>query len=335
MKAIQLKKFGIENLSVVEEKKPAPAANEVLLKVEAVALNYLDIAMVNGTYNPSLPLPFIPGGDAAGVIEEVGDQVSSWKKGDRVMINFYRLWEAGKRTPQNIQRAVNGIIPGALAEFVTVSERSLVRAPHHLSGIEASTLPIAGLTAWNGLFEHTHIKAGDVVVTQGTGGVSIFALQLAKAAGAKVIATTGGPAKIGKLKSLGADEVIDYKKFPNWSEEVLRLTDNQGADAILDIGGAQTIGQAVASMKMHGFIGLVGFLGGHILPIDFFRTIMYQLRIQGISVGPRESFENFVKGLEATNIKPVIDRVFTIDQTQDAFRYFEGRSFVGKVVIKI
>jgi len=335
MKAIQLKKFGFENLILVEEKVPTPAAGEALVRVEAVSLNYIDLAMTKGTYNPSLALPIIPGSDVAGIVEAVGDNVSQWKKGDRVVGSFFRKWISGKRTPEKVQRNVGGSIPGTLAEYITISADSLVPIPNYLSAEEASTLPVAGVTAWAGLIELARIKPGSIVLTQGTGGVSIFALQLAKAVGAKVIATSGSDAKLEKMKSLGADEVINYKTHPQWNEEVMRLTNQQGVNALLDIGGAETIPKSVASLGMHGFIGLVGFLGGAVLPIDFFRAVNYMITIQGISVGSRETFEAFMKGLEVLKIKPVVDTVFPIEKTQEAFRFAESGSFIGKVVIKI
>ena len=335
MKAIQLKKFGIENLTVVEEKKPSPGPYEVLIRVEAASINFIDLATARGHYNPSIPLPRIPISDGAGVVESAGSEVTRWKKGDRVMVNFYQKWLSGKRSLRAFQSQTGQATQGVLAEYTCIHEEALVRIPDYLSSEEASTLPIAGVTAWNGLFNYGELKAGQTLVTQGSGGVSVFALQLAKAAGVKVIATSSSDEKLDKLKKWGADELINYSQHKEWHEEVLRLTHEEGADATLDIGGAQTIKSAMLAVKPHGFVGLVGFLGGNILPVDFFRAVPFMITIQGISVGSRECFEDLVRALEVSRLHPVIDTVFPIEKTQEAYRLMESGKFSGKIVVKI
>ncbi|AYB30078.1 zinc-dependent alcohol dehydrogenase family protein [Chryseolinea soli] len=335
MKAIHLKKFGLENLQLVEAKTPDPGPDEVLIRVDAVSLNYIDLAVTKGIYNSALALPRIPVSDGAGVVETVGSAVTRFKKGDRVMVHYYQKWLAGKRTVAMAQSQAGQATQGALAEYAVFPEYGLVRIPDSLTTVEASTLPIAALTAWTGLIEQGQVTAGHTVLTQGTGGVSIFALQFAKALGARVIATSGSDAKLEKLKALGADDVINYKTNPAWDEEVLRLTGGEGADATLDVGGAETIGKSLRSLRMHGFVGLVGFITGATLPIDFFRMVNACLRVQGLSVGSRESLENMVRAVDGVKLKPVIDTIYPIEKTQEAFRHMESGSFVGKIVVKI
>jgi NADPH:quinone reductase-like Zn-dependent oxidoreductase len=335
MKAIQLKKFGLENLELAEVKTPEPAPREVLIKVDAVSLNYIDLAVTKGVYNAKLALPRIPVSDGAGVVEQVGDAVTRFKKGDRVMVHYYQKWLAGKRTVAMAQSQAGQATQGALAEYAVFPEDGLVRVPDSLTTVEASTLPIAALTAWTGLIEQGRVTAGQTVLTQGTGGVSIFGLQFAKSVGARIIATSGSDTKLEKLKTLGADEVINYKTNPAWHEAVQRLTDGEGADATLDVGGAETIGKSLLSLRMHGYAGLVGFITGATLPIDFFRMVNACLRVQGLSVGSRESFENMVRAIDTIRLKPVIDAIYAIEKTQDAFRHMESGSFVGKIVVKI
>ncbi len=335
MKAIHLTKFGLENLQLVEAKTPEPAPGEVLIKIEAVSLNYVDLAVTKGLYNPALALPRIPVSDGAGVVEKVGDAVTRFKKGDRVMVHYYQKWLAGKRTWAMAHSQAGQATQGSLAEYAVFPEDGLVRIPDSLTTVEASTLPIAALTAWTGLIEQGQVTTGHTVLTQGTGGVSIFALQFAKAVGARVIATSSADAKLEKLKALGADEVINYKTNPAWHEEVLRLTGGEGVEATLDVGGAETIGKSLLSLRMHGYVGLVGFITGATLPIDFFRMVNACLRVQGLSVGSCESFENMVRAIDSTKLKPVIDTIYPIEKTQEAFRHMESGSFVGKIVVKI
>lgn len=335
MKAIHLKKFGLENLQLVEDKTPQPGPGEVLIKVDAVALNYVDLAVIKGLYNPALALPRIPVSDGAGVVVQVGWGVSRFKKGDRVMVHYYQKWLAGKRTVAMAHSQAGQATPGALAEYAVFPEDGLVRIPDSLTTVEASTLPIAALTAWTGLIEQGQVTVGHTVLTQGTGGVSVFALQFAKAVGARVIATSSSDTKLEKLKALGADEVINYKTNPAWNEDVLRLTGGEGVDATLDVGGAETIGKSLLSLRMHGYVGLVGFITGATLPLDFFRMVNACLRVQGLSVGSRESLENMVRAVDSIKLKPVIDTVYPIEKTQEAFRHMESGSFVGKIVVKI
>jgi NADPH:quinone reductase-like Zn-dependent oxidoreductase len=335
MKAIQQVAFGLEGLQIKEIPAPAPAPHEVLVKIEAAALNYLDVALANGTYSKKPALPRIPASDGAGVVAAVGDNVSQWKTGDKVVIQYNQLWQNGQATPatNHIRTGVN--VPGMLAEFAVIPEYALVRMPVNLTSTEAATLPVAGVTAWTGLMGYAGIKAGQTVLTQGTGGVSLFALQIALAAGAKVIATSSNPEKLKKLEQLGAHEVIDYKKYPNWHEEVRRLTGGNGVQATLDIAGAATIENSVKSAAFNGFVGLVGFIAGAQLPLDLFTIVNSYIRLQGYSVGSLQSFRELVNAIEVNNIHPVVAAVFPLSRAQEAFKYMGSGNYFGKVVVEM
>ena len=335
MKAIQQVAFGPEGLQLKEIPTPVPAPHEVLVKIEAAALNYLDVALANGTYSKKPPLPRIPASDGAGVVAAIGGNVSKWNVGDKVVIQYNQLWQNGQATAttNHIRTGVN--TPGMLAEYAAVPEYALVRMPANLTSAEAATLPVAGVTAWTGLMSYAGIKAGQTVLTQGTGGVSLFALQIALAAGAKVIATSSNPEKLKKLQQLGAHEVIDYKKHPGWHEEVRRLTGGEGVHATLDIAGAATIENSVKSVGFNGFVGLVGFIAGAQLPLDLFTIVNSYVRLQGYSVGSLQSFGELVTAIEVNNIHPVVDTVFPLSHAEEAFKYMGNGNYFGKVVIEI
>lgn len=335
MKAVQQIAFGLESLQITELPKPTPAPNEVLVKIEAAGLNYLDVALATGVYSKTLPLPRIPTSDGAGVVAAIGDKVSKWKVGDRVTVQYNRLWQNGNATPETNHIRTGVSTPGMLAEYAAIPEYALVRTPANLSSVEAATLPVAGVTAWTGLMGYAGIQPGQTVLTQGTGGVSLFALQLALAAGAKVIATSSSPEKLKKLQALGAHEVIDYKQYPDWHEEVKRLTNGAGVHATLDIAGSATIVNSVKSVGMNGFVGLVGFIAGAQLPLDLFTIVGNYIRLQGYSVGSLESFQQLVTAIEVNDIHPVIDSVFPVDKVQEAFRHMGSSGYFGKIVVEM
>jgi NADPH:quinone reductase-like Zn-dependent oxidoreductase len=333
MKAVELQGFGIDNLQVVERVKPQPAAGQVLVQIKAVSLNYLDLALVQGSYNPSLAMPFTPGADGAGEIVATGAGVKQWQPGDQVIVHFTQNWLSGAITPDVVTAKVGSSIPGIFAEFVLLPAHGLVRAPVHMNSIEAATLPIAGLTAWAGLLVHGKLQVGQTVLTQGTGGVSIAALQLAKAAGARVIATSGSDDKLQKLKELGADEVINYKTTPDWDDRVLALTAGHGADVTIDVAGAASIAKSINAVKMNGTVGVIGFISGTSAHLSLINAIKKNVNVKGYQGGSRQDFENYVAALELHRIKPVIDQVFRIEQVQEAYRYLESGKHFGKIVV--
>lgn len=334
MQAIQLDNYGIDNLKLTEVPTPEVGENEVLVRTTAVSLQYLDLLTVENTLGLNIPLPFIPVSEGVGVVESVGKNVTRWKKGDRVLIPFITRWEAGRTTPFHNALRTGIQTSGTLAEFTIQPENTLVRSPQNLSDEEATSLSVAGLTAWAMLVNQANIRAGQSILIQGSGGVSLAALQIAKMSGLKVIATTGSREKEQKLKDLGADDVINYKDFPDWSNEVKRLNNGTGVDVTLDVAGNETINQSILSVKEHGFVGLVGFMSGSKLTFDVFPLIMNYIRLQGYSVGNAQELNELVNAIEVNNFKPVIDSIYNINQTQEAFLKLKSGNAFGKVVIK-
>jgi NADPH:quinone reductase-like Zn-dependent oxidoreductase len=333
VKAIQLEQFGIQNLQLRDIPTPTIGENEVLVKTTATALEFHDLLIIENRIPFGIRLPYTPVTEGVGVIEKVGNKVTRWKKGDRVMIPFIPRWAAGKNTPWNDQLRTGFTAPGLLAEFTVQSADTLVRTPGNLTDEEAAQLPITGLTAWAYLVDQAKMKPGQTLLTQGTGGVSLFAIQLAKTAGLKVIATTGKKEKEQRLKALGADEVINYNDFPGWSNEAKRLNGGAGVDITLDVAGTDTIEQSILSVKQHGFIGLVGLLTGTRLTIDMIPLITNYIRLQAYSVGNAEQLTDLARAIEINNLKPTIDSVFPVEHTHDALNHFKSGNAFGKVII--
>lgn len=333
MKAIQLQQFGIEHLQLTEISTPSIGENEVLVRTTAVALEYHDLIVVENRIPFGIPLPHIPVSEGVGIVEATGSKVTRWRKGDRVLIPFISRWEAGRNTPYNDQWRTSFSRPGLLAEYTVQPENTLVRTPDNLTDAEAAPLAVAGLTVWTILVEQANIRAGQTILVQGSGGVSLFAIQIAKMFGLKVIATTGSKEKEQKLRDLGADEVINYKEFPQWSNEAKRLNGGIGVDITLDVAGTDTIEQSILSVKQHGFVGLIGLLTGTKLTIDMIPLITNYVRLQAYSVGNAQELNDFVNAIEKNKMKPVIDSVFSFDKVQDAFQRFKSGNAFGKVVI--
>src|SRR5437867_3062874 len=333
MKAIQLDRFGIEYLQLKEIPTPAIGENEVLVKTTAASLEYHDLIVVENRMPFGIQLPHIPVSEGVGIVENVGSKVTRWKKGDRVIIPFISRWEAGNNTPYHNQLRTGFSLPGVLAEFTVQPENTLVRTPNNLTNEEAAPLSVAGLTVWTSLVEQANIRAGQTILVQGSGGVSLFAIQIAKMFGLKVIATTGSKEKEQKLKDLGADEVINYKEFPAWSNEVKRLNGGTAVDVTLDVAGTDTIEQSILSVKQHGFVGLIGLMTGTKLTIDLVPLITNYIRLQAYSVGNAQELNDFVNAIEKNNIKPVVDTVFPVEKVQDAFHRFKSGEAFGKVIV--
>jgi len=333
MKAIQLEQFGIGHLHIREIPMPVMGENEVLVRTTAVALEFHDLIIVENRIPFGIQLPHIPVSEGVGIVEKTGKKVIRWKKGDRVIIPFISRWEAGRNTPYNDQCRTSFNIPGLLTEYSVQPENTLVRTPGNLTDMEAAPLSVAGLSAWAYLVDQANIRAGQTILVQGSGGVSLFAIQIAKMFGLKVIATTGSKGKEQKLRDLGADEVINYKEFPEWSNEVKRLNGGIGVDVTLDVAGTDTIEQSILSVKQHGFVGLVGLLTGTKLTIDLIPLITNYVRLQAYSVGSAQELNDFVNAIEKNNLRPVVDSVFTIDKVQEAFHRFKSGEAFGKVVV--
>lgn len=335
MKAYRLHDFtGLDDLKLREEDTPHPQQGEVLVRVHAVSLNFRDIAMLRDRY----PLPhrkgLIPTSDGAGEVVEVGAGVDDLKVGDRIMGIFHPRWYGG-RIPPNVSRFGYGSeIDGWLVERKVPSQEALVRIPDNLSCEEASTLPCAAVTAWSALSGSVPIRSGHTVLTQGTGGVSIFALQLAKAFGASVIATTSSAAKMDRLRTLGADEVLNYNEEPQWGNRARALTGGRGVDRVVEVGGGGTIGESLHAVAASGELASIGFLSPGSSNIDFFALFGSGASIRHISVGSREDLQDVARAIAMARIKPMIDRVFDFEDAREAFAHLESGSHFGKVVVR-
>jgi NADPH:quinone reductase-like Zn-dependent oxidoreductase len=335
MKAYEINEFGIENLSPVERDEPKPQANEVLVKFHAASLNYRDLMMVKGLYNPKLKMPLVPLSDGAGEVVEVGEQVTKWKVGDRVCPIFMQGWIDGEIDFQKARTALGGDLDGCLREFGAFNENGLVKIPDHLNYEEAATLPCAAVTAYNALYHSGSLKPGETVLLQGTGGVSIFALQFAVIIGARTIITSSSNEKLQNAKELGADDLINYKEREDWDKAVLDLTGKRGVDHVVEVGGAGTMQKSVNAVKMGGDISVIGVLAskGDFNPTSL---LMKTVKLQGIYVGSRQMFEDMNRLICLhTHLKPVIDKTFAFNEAKDALKYMESAEHFGKIVVKI
>jgi NADPH:quinone reductase-like Zn-dependent oxidoreductase len=332
-KAFQLDSFSPQAIKAVEKPRPLPAENQVLLKVKAVSLNFRDLLVSKGLYSKAIQLPIVPLSDGAGEIVTTGAKVKKFKAGDRVMPNFMPDWHSGALTQKATHTALGGFVDGMLQEYVALDQDSLVTIPSHLSFEEAATLPCAALTAWNALFVKGNLQPGQTVLTMGTGGVSLFALQLALLAGAKVIATTSNEQKAARLKELGVHHVINYKTNPNWSEEVLQLTNREGVDNVIEVGGQGTIEQSLQAVKLGGQISIIGVLSGVQGNLGPLPIIMKAIDLRGIFVGSRSMFEDMNRAISAHLLKPVIDRTYKAEQIVEALTYMEKGEHFGKIVL--
>jgi NADPH:quinone reductase-like Zn-dependent oxidoreductase len=325
--------FGLEQLRVVERPAPSPGPGQVRLKVRACCLNYRDLLMVRGHYDPRLPLPLVPLSDGVGEVVELGPGVSRVALGDRVCATFSPSWIAGEPDGDAVRFTRGGVVPGMLSEQLVLGEQELVHAPPHLSDVEAATLPCAALTAWSALVTYGRVKAGDVVLTLGSGGVSVFALQIACALGARVVATTSSEAKAARLRALGAEAVLRYDQEPRWGRAVRKLTG--GVDHVVEVGGAGTLAQSLDALRPGGTVSLIGVLAGVREPLTVLPVLMKQLRVQGILVGHRQGFEAMNRAVAAQRLRPVIDRVFPFAQVPEAFEHLASAAHFGKICIEL
>jgi NADPH:quinone reductase-like Zn-dependent oxidoreductase len=335
MKAYEINEFGIDSLTLVERNEPTPQANEVKVKFHAVSLNYRDLMMVKGSYNPKLKKPLVPFSDGAGEIVEIGEAVTKFKVGDRVTPIFMQGWHDGAIDAAKSKTALGGNLDGCLREFGTFEEHGLVCIPEHFSYEEAATLPCAAVTAFHALYESGGIKPKDTILLQGTGGVSIFALQLASVLGCRIIITSSSDEKLERAKELGATDFINYKTTEDWDQKVLELTEKRGVDTVVEVGGAGTMQKSVNAVKTGGNIAVIGVLSGK---GDFNPTsiLMKSVRMQGIYVGSRQMFEDMNRVFcQHTHLKPVIDKTFEFGEVKDALKHMESGSHFGKIVVRI
>jgi len=335
MKAIEISEaFGIDRLRLVERPDPDPDAGQLLLKMNAASLNYRDWLMVTGKYNPRQPLPLIPCSDGAAEVLACGDGVKGFAPGDRVLPIFAPRWIDGKPTKEKLRPTLGGPLDGVLTQRMVIDAESVVRAPTHLGDAEAACLPCAGVTAWNALVVHGEVSVGDRVLVQGSGGVSIFVLQLALALGAEVWAISGRDERLERMREMGAAETLNYKTVPEWGREI-RKRSGGGVDLVVDVGGGATLPQSLAAVGLGGRICQVGNLGGGTADLNLIPLLMQQVRLQGVLVGDRTSFQALNALVEEKEIHPVVDRTFEWTQSRDALEYLAaGRQF-GKVCLKI
>lgn len=311
----------------------APGPGEIRVKLAASSLNYHDFAVVTGMLPAAAGR--IPMSDGAGTVEAVGDGVTAFRPGDLVVSTFFPDWIDGPPPASAFTRVPGDGIDGYAREVVVVPEHWFTRAPRGYSAAEAATLTCAGLTAWRALFVDDAVRPGSTVLVQGTGGVSIFALQFAKAAGARVIATSSSPAKLEKLKALGADELIDYRQVPAWGTKVLELTGGVGVDTVVEIGGAGTLDQSMLATRVGGHVALIGVLAGFAGPVQTALLMAKNLRVQGLTVGSRAQQLAMIAGIETNSIKPVISDCFSLARLADAFRHQSANNHFGKIVVDI
>ena len=335
MRAWQLSAFGVDSLEFVERPTPAPGPGEVLVGIRAVSLNYRDLMVVKGFYNPRMKLPRIPCSDGTGEVVAVGADVTAWKPGDRVAGIFMQNWLDGPPTAAKSRRALGGDIDGMLAEYIVLNETGVVAIPEHLSFQEAATLPCAGVTAWNAL-SAGDLKPGGTVLIQGTGGVAIFALQLARLRGARVLGISSSFEKLERAYSLGLDAGLDCKENPEWDRWALDETGGQGVDLIVDVGGLSTLPRSLRALRIGGAIAQVGVLSGANDPTAFpITTILHkQVLMQGIYVGSRKDFEDLNKAISLAVLRPVGEN-FHWSQAREALARMEEGSHFGKLVLTV
>jgi NADPH:quinone reductase-like Zn-dependent oxidoreductase len=327
----------LDALERVERAVPVPVLgpHDVRVRVGAVALNYRDLMIARGDYPVSGEKPPIAIADGAGEVEEVGEQVTRFAVGDQVARPYFDDWIDGEPTSASLAKVPGASVDGMLAEQVVVHEQALVRAPPNLEFTEIATLGCAGVTAWNALFVEGRVKPGQSVLLLGTGGVSIWALQLAKAAGLRAFITSSSDDKLRRARELGADEIINYRTLPQWHDEILQRTQGRGVDLVVEVGGHDTLGQSIAATRVGGTIALVGGVTGFAASLEISPLLTGAKRLVGIAVGSRAMFEDLNRFVAAARIRPQIDRIFRFEEAREALAYLDGGGHFGKVVIKV
>jgi NADPH:quinone reductase-like Zn-dependent oxidoreductase len=332
---LSLNTFGLDGLHLTETEPPAPGPREVLVDLHAASLNFRDLMTVTGVYNPKMALPRIPGSDAAGVVTAIGSEVTRFAPGDRVTTLFFQEWHDGEIQPATGKSALGGSIDGAFTTARCFPETGLIAAPEYLTHEQAATLPCAALTAWNALVEKGNVRAGETVLILGTGGVSLFALQIARMHGARVIVTSSSDDKLARARALGADETINYRTTPNWDDEVLKLTANRGVDHVVEVGGSGTLPRSLRSARPSGHVYIIGVLSGPGDGIDVRTVLTKSLNVCGTYVGSEAMFHRMNAAFAANKIQPVIDQVFPLASYREAFTHMQNGSHFGKIVLSL
>ena len=337
MRAAILSKVGIDNLSVVDLPDPEPGPGEVLVRVRAATLNYRDLLTVEGGYGSLQRTEnLIPVSDGAGDVVAVGAGVTRFATGDRVVANFFQKWLSGEPDEAKLRSGLGGQIDGMACELRVLPEYGLCHTPSHLTDAEAAALPCAGLTAWSAVFDQGGVKPGDLVLTQGSGGVSAFALQFAKLAGAEVISTSSSDEKLQRLRTLGSDHLINYVDTPEWARPAREISGGRGLDLVVEVGGAGTLEQSIKAVRLGGAVMLIGVLSGANHEFRLPLVVTRKIRLEGVTCGSREQFEAMLRAVDQNGLKPALDdQRFSLDELPAALtRLREGRHF-GKVVVEI
>lgn len=333
MQAWQVSSFGIDSLEVVERPDPIPGPGEVLVAIRAVSLNFRDLMMVKGLYNPHLRFPRIPCSDGSGEVLSIGDHVTAWKPGDRVAGIFMQNWLDGPLTSAKSKGALGGDIDGMLATHVVLRETGVVAIPDHLSFQEAACLPCAAVTAWNALCTAA-LRPGETILIQGTGGVSVFALQFAKLRGLRVLGVSSSDQKLERAAGLGLDAGFNYRKNPEWDQWALQQTGGEGVALVVEVGGAGTLTRSLKAIRTGGTVAQVGVLAGAAESISIPSILHKTARIQGIYVGSRQDFVEMNRAIEFFRVRPVHED-FAWSRVRDALRTMENGSHFGKIVVTL
>ncbi len=336
MKVFQIEdEWSLDNLTLAQRPDPEPGPGQVLLRMKAASVNYRDLVQARAGYGArSGSLPFIPLCDGVGEVAGVGPGVTRVAVGDRVCAMFFQGWLSGAPSREKFATSLGGPLDGTMAEFMVLAEEGVSRVPEHLGDEQAAALPCAALTAWSALVTEGGVKAGDMVLVQGTGGVSLFALQFAKLLGAEVIVTSSSDQKLERALGLGADHGINYETTPEWSRAARDLSGGAGVDHVVEVGGAETLLQSLLSVRVGGRISMIGVLSGSATELNLGRVVTRNVRIQGITVGNREGFEAMARAIGQHRLEPVIDRVFAFEELRAALDHLASGAHFGKICIR-
>jgi len=333
MKVFEIRGFGLDALTPADRPEPMPGPGQVLLKMRAASLNYRDLMIVRGQYNPKLRFPRIPLSDGVGEVAALGEGAAGLRVGDRVAGLFMPGWREGAPTEAKGRSALGDGVDGLLAEYAVLPADGVIAVPPHLTDEEAACLPCAAVTAWNALVAGGGVKAGDVVLVQGTGGVSLFALQFARMHGARVIATSSSDEKLARAIAMGASDGVNYRAIPEWGRRVRELAGGEGVDHVVEVGGAGTLAQSLRAVRVGGHIALIGVLAG-IGQFDPLPILMKSVRVQGVYDGSGAMFAAMNRAIALAGMRPVVDRVFPFAEAREALEHMAGASHFGKIAIR-